>query len=740
MLLHQAISVAVLVGGLAGHAGTPDAVVAFGAPTASAATDTIPEDTYADPDVHDLVEAAKAARAEEREGIESYEARAWQRVWGGMDSERFRRSRSLFQREKAGHIRWEADGRRVVRWDGAFQEVPVAGVRSDRDASMADNLSRSLAEAVSFQDPFFPDPGRDRFYLWGDEDWVLHPLADTAQYHYRYRSGDTVRVTLPEGRTVTIVEAVVEPRRSDYRLLAGSLWFDAESAELVRASYRAARPFNLGMDADDDVPRLLRNIEAEVRSVTVDYSFHELEWWLPRRHAVTVEVRAGDLVRVPVTLEWSAEDYRVNEPQSAELVPDSLPPGWTHESGMRPAPDAEEVDGEPADSVEWVSVVPPADSLHLSPRLRLAARGGSPAGREVEIFTPEELEALEEALDDLVPRRAVFQPRLRYGIQDGMVRYNRVEGLSAAVAGEVPLTPLGRNLSGWAKVRLGVADLEPGGEVGIQRGSAGRTESVVVYRRLEDTSDWDDFLNLSSSISALVAGSDRGEYYRTHGVEARLAREVPGLRLRGRLFAEAHRAAEKNTDFTLRGLVGSDRFRPNLEAEEGTWYGGSLELRGHRGFDTAGLRLFGTVRGETAWNDDASYRRFGGSAGGSVDAGPVDVALEGGAGRTWGQVPVQRHFFLGGPSTLRGVRLGSVSGASYWFGRTEVARGWPAFRAGLFTDVGWAGPTEALGSGSPVTTVGLGLSMMDGIMRTDLAYRLTDDGAFRLHVYLDGLF
>ena len=71
------------------------------------------------------------------------------------------------------------------------------------------------------------DPGTDRLSFTEDE-WALHPLADSATDHYRFASGDTLRLAFASGQPdIVLYEILVEPRRSDFRLIAGSLWFDS---------------------------------------------------------------------------------------------------------------------------------------------------------------------------------------------------------------------------------------------------------------------------------------------------------------------------------------------------------------------------------------------------------------------------------------------------------------------------------------------------------------------------------
>ncbi|MHB1170213.1 MAG: BamA/TamA family outer membrane protein, partial [Longimicrobiales bacterium] len=103
------------------------------------------------------------------------------------------------------------------------------------------------------------------------------------------------------------------------------------------------------------------------------------------------------------------------------------------------------------------------------------------------------------------------------------------------------------------------------------------------------------------------------------------------------------------------------------------------------------------------------------------------ASLEGAAGSSVGDVPIQRLYYLGGPATLRGYDGSSAVGNSFWRARAEIARGIPAARIALFGDVAWAGDRETLTTDGALRSVGLGVTLLDGLVRADLARAL--DGA-----------
>jgi hypothetical protein len=349
--------------------------------------------------------------------------------------------------------------------------------------------------------------------------------------------------------------------------------------------------------------------------------------------------------------------------------------------------------------------------------LALVLIGASPATAAVGI-PADRVVPFPAVLADTVPGVRTA-PQVLWGAEDGMVRYNRIEGLSVGLGVVVPLGERNPGWSAHAEGRIGTADQDPGGELRLERATDGSRQFVGVFRRLTDTSDWHDFLDPSSSLSALVSGSDRGEYYRTGGVEVGGGREREGLSVTGRLFAERQRSARRHTSFHLWGVVRGDTLRTNMTADEGTWLGGSVHLRGEsaRGPCPGALMHFGTLRLEAAVGPDGWYRRVLVTTGLSRELGSFDGTVEAGVGRGWGHLPLQRHFFVSGPSAVHGLSGGSLVGGGFWFGRSQIVRGRMTLGAGLFSDLGRAGPWRELARGRPVAMAGANVSLLDGNLR-----------------------
>ena len=116
------------------------------------------------------------------------------------------------------------------------------------------------------------------------------------------------------------------------------------------------------------------------------------------------------------------------------------------------------------------------------------------------------------------------------------------------------------------------------------------------------------------------------------------------------------------------------------------------------------------------------------------------MGLEMGGGTTWGDAPVQRRWFLGGATTLRGYPASSASGSAFARSRLEIARAWDIGTVGLFGDVGWAGLRTNFGWDDLLYGIGVGGSVIDGLIRMDLSHGLTGPfKQFRIDLYLDAL-
>ena len=156
----------------------------------------------------------------------------------------------------------------------------------------------------------------------------------------------------------------------------------------------------------------------------------------------------------------------------------------------------------------------------------------------------------------------------------------------------------------------------------------------------------------------------------------------------------------------------------------------------------AGLELYGQV---ASGDEQGIYSRASVLLRGSVpfrlSGHSFRAGLEVEGGRGWGEIPIQREWYLGNVSTLRGYEPSTLHGASFARTRAELAWGLPAAALAVFSDAGWAGtrPREFHFDDS-LFSVGIGMSVLDGLIRFDLSRGLRSPRDTRFDFYLDAPF
>jgi hypothetical protein len=306
---------------------------------------------------------------------------------------------------------------------------------------------------------------------------------------------------------------------------------------------------------------------------------------------------------------------------------------------------------------------------------------------------------------------------MKWGLSQS--RYNRVEGFSTGLALQ---QELGLGYAWSAQLRGNQGDRQFNGELGLQRTNGRVTYKLNAYRRLVSASDWGSPLSFGASLPALLYADDQGMYYRAWGGE--LMRETSHGNLTWRLFGEEQTNAPVSTRFSVFGGMHDDDFAANVRATRATLAGGSMHWRQSWGISPRSWRTLSDFRAEAAGGTQ-DYGRA------SLDLtvsralfSTVGFAVTGAAGSSVGDVPAQRRWFLGGVQTIRGQSVDTaVTGNAFWFARGELARGKPAWRPSLFADIGWTGPRDSDWGRSQrlLSGVGIGASILDGMMRFDLA-------------------
>jgi hypothetical protein len=698
-------------------------------------------DAYLDANARQLVIKARERRQIADMSVERYKALSKERISVGLKG--IRRDRLMYRREVAGRLEWTREGAARIEVLGAREMVPIAmkGVQLPSDLT-------------SFMPHLAFDPADSRMLLgWEDDDFVRHPLGHDAEMHYRYRTGSTTTIQLQDGKTIRLMELEIIPRRSDPQLISGSFWLEAETHAVVQASFRLAKKLDILRDLEDDddpeeddIPKWLGEMSAELDYVTIDYGLYDLRWWMPRLIAFEGAVKVGPL-RMPLMYERSYSDYEIEGQELAVAVPmeemmrrDSVRAAQEERcDGSMEVRIGEEDNRDTARSKvsgmcgRW-EVVMSADTAAL---INSDLLPDDKYAENEQLLTSNDLKELKERLEDLsgVPMN-MGPPEVSYSFFDlGMLRYNRVEALSV---GSSVAADFGRYIA-RAEARIGLADLTPNFELGLEK--PGRKMSLTLngYRRLNGTEPMRNPFTIGNSLSSLFLGRDESDFYRTLGVELRgEPAGATGGSYWWRVFGQTERNAEVETDFSVRGLFDGDyNFRPNIIADKNDAFGAEGVYRWHYGLDPTGFRFGAELYGHGStgtfdFGRSALTLRFG-----IPLPGPFDMATEYAGGIATDSLPVQHLWYVGGAGTLRGYNTAAMVGDAFWRGRLELGYGLPAVRLVGFGDVAWAGDRDDVSRSRPLVSAGAGVSLLDGILRLDVARALREPKGWGVTLYFD---
>jgi hypothetical protein len=728
-----------------------------------------------------LLERARVARLEQDSALKSYDATAYLRISAGMGFARIGRDRLIFRHENATRVQWHRDVGAWIDVKGARTAIPVAPpeeVDNEHEEMVTDSDMTPLPYYPG-QEPLLSLNGTGAVKTQVDERDMVHPIAEGAEAYYTYDAGDSVTFRLPDGRTISLRELRVRPRESKWNVAVGSLWFDTRSGQLVRAAYRLAVPMDIWAivkeeDPDDyeEIPvwvrPLVSPLRAQVSAVAVEYGLYQGRFWLPRLRSVEAHAQAS-FMRVPVRFEQSYRYASVNGIDSLPRIaiaestqpPDTLT-GDAREQ-WRDSVRAERRERRRALRDSIAAGLREAESPCDSTGMRISTQMREGSGVRVAVRVPCDLRTLatspelpKSIFDDgeeifgSAERDALIKEALAMGAQPpfalgripptikwglAFTRFNRVEGFST---GALLDQPLGAGYTASLLARLGHADLEPNAEITLARTNLSRVVRGRAYNRLVSANDWGNPLSFGSSVSAFLFGRDEGFYYRASGVDLEVVQEQ-GAGLSFRLFAEQNRPAAVENGFSL-----GPGFIPNIVAQSAGFAGIAARLSHAKGLDPNGFRVFTDLRLEGATSDSAStsYGR------GALDLtltqgiGRVAAGLTVSAGTSLGAVPPQRRWYLGGAHTVRGQRADTAqSGNAYWLGRVELGAALQPVRPIVFGDIGWVGDRDHMREvGRPLSGIGIGASLMDGLIRGDLSRGIHPRERFRFDLYLEARF
>ena len=340
-----------------------------------AVTPALERSAFASPAARDLLLRARAARLAQDSALQSYDAKARQRISVGMAVSRVGRERLLMRTENASRVRWSRD---VGLW------VELTGQRTAFPA-----IKEAQGQVTNDLSPVPYYPGRESLWFPGS-DWqavrsevddreMVHPLATGAEAYYRYALGGSTTLRLGPTQTIQLQELRVTARRPEWRLFVGSFRFDTKTGQLVSAAYRMGAEMDIWQVAseedstdraeryarhlardsarnaartalgdtspdyrhrppdgdDDDPPAWVKGIispmRATVSAITVEYGLHDGRFWMPRAHFAEGSAQAG-FMRFPLRIE---ETFSYNSVNGGDPVPPLPPPLDSADAGAR---------------------------------------------------------------------------------------------------------------------------------------------------------------------------------------------------------------------------------------------------------------------------------------------------------------------------------------------------------------------------------------------------------------------
>ena len=702
---------------------------------------------YSSPAVQRLVERAMARRSAGDSAVADYRARIHYRLTVALGRRRWAQAPAAAVEEQVADVQWQRPN---------DLRVDVVGRRSR-------SRSQDLQLSSVWDRPWFvPRSVDDSVRIFSDEfpaTGALHPLAATGPEWYHYALSSELSVAPGQGRALRLLRVDVTPRRTGPALIAGQMWIDSATAEVVRLTFRYVgtglwvKPDGTTR-SDSSAARRRNALANQIVSIDADleYGLQDARYWMPYRQVILGRVRipvVSDLV-IPFSAVTTFEDFEIN---TGRPVAFELPlPAEGDSAGHRETREARRDslraerrrgDREAADSLRSWSYAdrwgggryelhrPSNDSLgRYRGWVDSLALEPDPADARRARAAESGLARLAESLpDSLTGTRA---HGIAYERLTDAFRYDRVQGFSIGLGYRLRVP--GVSFAGlYGTARYGFSDDRVTGRLSVIRDAPDGRVVLSGYRDVTNVDPFAPAHGIGNTLNAIFVAHDDGDYALAHGAAASYETSLrTGLELTvGVRYERQTSVATAATSDVNDFLGGSGIFPANGVVDQGHFVGGHARVSGtgafrwHLAADVLGGegtttgRLYGELRRSIGRRQGLTARVKGGVA--------TSPTLR------------QMAFRLGGIGTVRGQDYGVRRGQAFWAAQLDVTPLPGRLRPVLFVDAGQAGGPSSLFAGRMLAGAGVGLSVFGGLLRFDLSRSITPDrGRVRFDIVVQG--
>jgi len=688
--------------------------------------------------VQQLVERAMARRRLSDATVSDYQATiryrlsvaVGRRLWSKVPPSAVEEQVARVQWQQPNDLRVDVIGRRFRSRNGAIQLSSVW----DRPWF----VPREVDDSVRIFSNDFPATG------------ALHPLAQTGPEWYRYALTGDLTVTPAGGGALRLMRVEVTPRRAGPALIAGQMWIDSATAQVVRLTFRYVgtalwvRAEEGPRGPDSAKARRLNSLANRVVSIDADleYGLQEGQYWMPYRQVIAGRVRlpvVSDVV-IPFQATTTFEDYTINGGQPIRFevpLPDTV--GLSRDSlraWRRARQDSLQAERrgrnrEAADSLrswDYADRWPGGRyELHRPANVTIERYDRWPDSLSLDA-DPADLRRLREAetelarLSDALPDSITGQPArgIAYERLSDALRYDRVQGLSLGLGYRLR-APGARFANLYGTVRYGLSDDRVTGRLSFVRDAPGGRVALSGYRDIVEVDPFSLGRTPGNTLDALFAAHDDADYVLAEGGSASFETSLrTGLDLILGARVERQSSVRRKARSAINDFLGGDGVFPvNPPVDAGTLGGGSARLS-----HTGGVRW--NLTADVLGGEGRTTGRLSGDLRADVGGGRgATLRLKGGIATS--PTLQQSQFRLGGLATVRGFDYGERRGQAFWAAQLDVAPFGGRLRPVAFVDAGQAARPGDLFSSEALAGAGVGVSLFGGALRFDLSHPLTPD-------------